>query len=68
MSVNIVSKHCWKCFRDETDPGYDTERGHSLDYIYFIYNIYNNLKDIDRVSTFSNEISKRHRPYHDSTN
>jgi len=59
------SKHCWKYFHDDKDSGYDTERAHNLDYIYEKY-IYI-LKDIDKVSTFSNAISKRHRPYHDST-
>lgn len=58
------TKNCWKYFHDDADSGYDTDRAHNLDYIYEKYRYI--LNDIDKVSTFSHAISKRHRPYRDS--
>lgn len=58
------NKRCWKWFHDDADSGYDTDRAHNLDYIYQKYKYV--LNDINSVSTMSNAISKRHRPYYDS--
>lgn len=58
------NKNCWKYFHDDADSGYDEDRAHNLDYIYEKYRYI--LYDIDKVSTISHAMSKRHRSYYDS--
>jgi len=57
------NKLCWRNFNDDDENSvHDENRTYNLDYIYEKYRYI--LNDIDEVSTYSNAISRRHRPYY----